>query len=100
MKAIQITLDERLLARLDADEEVKRDGRSAVMRRAVFDYLRRKRRSAVAEAYRRAYGRRKDAELELWADEGAWPEESPVARSGPISLRGPTRPRPRGRDRL
>jgi len=41
----------------------------------VFDYLRRKRRSAVAEAYRRAYGRRKDAELEGWADEGAWPEE-------------------------
>jgi len=63
VKAIQITLDERLLARLDADKEVKRDGRSAVVRRAVFDYLRRKRRSAVAEAYRRAYGRRKDAEL-------------------------------------
>jgi metal-responsive CopG/Arc/MetJ family transcriptional regulator len=75
VKAIQITLDERPLARLDADEEVKRDGRSAVVRRAVFDYLRRKRRSAVAGAYRRAYGRRKDAELEGWADEGAGPEE-------------------------
>ena len=75
MKAIQVTLDERLLERLDADEEVKRDGRSAVMRRAVFDYLRRKRRSAVAEAYGRAYGRRKITELEGWADEGAWPEE-------------------------
>ena len=56
MKAIQITLDERLLARLDADEEVKRAGRSAVIRHAVLDYLRRKRRSSVAEAYRRTYG--------------------------------------------
>jgi len=35
MRAIQITLDERLLADLDADDEVKRDGRSAVLRRAV-----------------------------------------------------------------
>jgi len=72
VKVIRVTLDERLLARLDADEEVKRDGRSAVMRRAVFEYLRRKRRSAVAETYRRAYGKRKDTELEGWADEGVW----------------------------
>ena len=76
MKAIQITVDEGLLAKLDADEEVKRCGRSAVMRRAVFDYLRRKRRTAIAEAYRKAYGKSsKDPELEGWAEEGAWPEQ-------------------------
>jgi len=76
MKAIQITMDERLLAALDADDEVKRDGRSAVMRRAVYDYLRRKRRTAIADAYRQAYGDRKRAAAELadWAGEGAWPE--------------------------
>jgi metal-responsive CopG/Arc/MetJ family transcriptional regulator len=55
MKAIQITFDERLLKELDADPEVKRDGRSLVMRRAVYDYLRRKRRRAIAEGYRDAY---------------------------------------------
>jgi hypothetical protein len=39
MRAIQITVDERLLAALDADEEVRRLGRSAVLRRAAIEYL-------------------------------------------------------------
>jgi metal-responsive CopG/Arc/MetJ family transcriptional regulator len=75
MKAIQITLDEALLAALDSDDEVKRDGRSAVLRRAAADYLRRKRRSAIAEAYRRGYSLGRDRDLEDWADEGTWPDE-------------------------
>jgi metal-responsive CopG/Arc/MetJ family transcriptional regulator len=36
MKPIQITIEERLLQQLDADDEVKRKGRSAVIRQAVF----------------------------------------------------------------
>jgi len=70
MKAIQITFDERLLEKLDSDEEVKREGRSAVIRRAVADYLRKKRRATIADAYRRAYGKQ-PAELDLagWAKE-------------------------------
>lgn len=76
MKAIQITFDERLLARLDGDEEVKRDGRSAVLRRAVGQYLEKKRRSAIADAYRRGYGKHPaKADLAAWADEAAWPKE-------------------------
>ena len=51
MKAVQVTLDERLLAALDADDEVKRDGRSAVLRRAATEYLRRKHRASVAQAF-------------------------------------------------
>ena len=76
MKAIQITFDERLLEKLDNDEEVKQEGRSAVIRRAVADYLRKKRRATIAEAYQRAYGKQ-PAELDLsgWADEGMWPDE-------------------------
>ena len=50
MKAIQITFDEDLLEELDRDPEVRREGRSVVLRRAAFDYLRRKRRSAIAAA--------------------------------------------------
>jgi metal-responsive CopG/Arc/MetJ family transcriptional regulator len=76
MKAIQISFDERLLARLDGDEEVKRDGRSAVLRRAVAQYLERKRRRAIADAYRRGYGKHPaEAEFGAWAEEAAWPEE-------------------------
>ncbi|MGH7822509.1 MAG: ribbon-helix-helix protein, CopG family, partial [Candidatus Binatia bacterium] len=76
MKPIQIMIDEGLLARLDADEEVRRDGRSKVMRRAVAEYLRRKRSRRIAEGYRRAYGgsgRGLGDEFEGWEVEGTWP---------------------------
>jgi metal-responsive CopG/Arc/MetJ family transcriptional regulator len=75
MKAIQVTLDDALLARLDADEDVRRDGRSAVLRRAADLYLRSRRKRAVAEQYAKAYGA--DAGLgpdfDGWDDEGTWP---------------------------
>jgi metal-responsive CopG/Arc/MetJ family transcriptional regulator len=75
MKAIQITLDDALLARLDADEEVQRDGRSAVLRRAADEYLRRRRKRSIAESYARGYGRARGLrELESWEHEGVWPE--------------------------
>ena len=76
MKPIQMLIDEPLLRRLDADEEVKRDGRSAVLRRAASEYLRRRRAGRIAEAYRKAYGDRKGlgSEFAGWEREGSWPE--------------------------
>lgn len=76
MKAIQVTFDERLLAQLDATEEVRRDGRSAVLRRATERYLRSRRQDEVAEGYQKAYGEDPGLgdEFEGWEDEGAWPE--------------------------
>jgi len=75
MKAIQITVDDALLARLDRDPEVKRLGRSAVFRRAVEIYLQQRRKAAIADAYRAAYGRRgSPRDLEGWTGEGVWPE--------------------------
>ncbi len=77
MKPVQIMMDEALLRRLDADDEVRRSGRSAVLRRAAADYLRRSRSRRIAEAYRHAYG--KDAglgdEFTGWEREGSWPEK-------------------------
>lgn len=70
-KTIQIIFDEALLAELDATEEARQKGRSAVLRKAVREYQQRRRRHVVAEGYRRAYG---DA-----------PDMGIVARSGSTS---------------
>ena len=77
MKAIQITIDEGLLRRLDAEPEVRELGRSAVFRRAVDQYLRRKRSSNIDRAYAQAYRGRAGLgkEWQDWEDEGTWPEE-------------------------
>lgn len=74
MKAIQITVDDCLLARLDRDPEVKRLGRSAVFRRAAEAYLVHRRKADIAAAYTKAYGRGGATDLEGWAKEGVWPE--------------------------
>lgn len=75
MKAIQITFDEDLLAELDASEETRRDGRSAVLRRAAGEYLARRRRSEIAERFARAYGKEPGLgdEYAGWEDQGRWP---------------------------
>ena len=77
MKAIQITFDEKLLEELDATDEVRRDGRSAVLRRAVRDYLQRRRRHTIAERYAKAYGSDSALgdEFTGWEDQGRWPDE-------------------------
>ena len=55
---------------------MKQLGRSAVFRRAVGAYLKRQRKRAVAEAYRRAYrgGETSFDDLSGWPEEGVWPE--------------------------
>lgn len=76
MKAVQVLFGEALLERLDADEDVRQHGRSAVLRRLVAEYLRRRKTRKTADAYRRAYGARgpSDEALTGWPDESVWPE--------------------------
>ncbi len=75
MKPIQILIDEPLLKRLDADPEVRRVGRSEVVRRATAEYLRRARSRQIAAGYRHAYGGSAGLgdEWTGWEDEGTWP---------------------------
>ena len=76
MKPIQVRFDEALLKRLDSDAEVRKVGRSAVLRRAAAEYLRRSRAKRIADAYRRAYQGSPGLGHEFagWEDEGSWPE--------------------------
>jgi len=77
MKAIQVMLDEELLERLDSSEEVQREGRSAVLRRAAAEYLQRRRREVIAAQYQKAYSEAGGLGegFEGWEDQGAWPDE-------------------------
>ncbi|MEW5981210.1 MAG: ribbon-helix-helix protein, CopG family [Acidobacteriota bacterium] len=77
MKPIQVMFDEHLLRQLDADAEVQRDGRSAVLRRAAAEYLRRRRSRRIKAAYESAYGSGEGLgdEFSGWVREGSWPEE-------------------------
>lgn len=77
MKAIQVTFDERLLAALDASEEVQREGRSAVLRRAAEEYLARRRSQRISAAYTSAYGEDGGLGCDFlgWDEEGEWPPE-------------------------
>jgi len=67
-KPVQISLDERFLRRIDADPEVKRRGRSAVVRDALELYLRARQRRRTDHEIRAAYGGRPGETLAEVAD--------------------------------
>ncbi|HLE69674.1 MAG TPA: hypothetical protein VJH87_08335 [Vicinamibacteria bacterium] len=74
MRPVQGMFDERLLTKLDADEDVRKVGRSAVLRRIVGEYLRGKRESAIDARYRKGYadGTGLGPEFDGWEEEGVW----------------------------
>ena len=77
MKTIQITINEKLLAALDADEEVKKIGRSALFRKIATEFLESRRRTGISSSYRKAYGDGGGIGPEFagWESESIWPEE-------------------------
>jgi metal-responsive CopG/Arc/MetJ family transcriptional regulator len=77
MKAIQVMLDQRLLEKLDATAEVQKEGRSAVLRRAVEAYLRQRTRTSIESQYRKAYGGNAGLGREFagWEEQGVWLDE-------------------------
>lgn len=76
MKAIQVTVDEQLLKALDSNAEARRDGRSAVIRRALTEYLARRRSADIDQRIRRGYRKHPvDAELKGWTEEAVWPAD-------------------------
>jgi metal-responsive CopG/Arc/MetJ family transcriptional regulator len=73
MKAVQVAFDEETLSQLDAGDEVKREGRSAVLRRVTEECLRRRREEEINEKYRQGYtdGKGLGEEWEGWIEEAA-----------------------------
>ncbi len=57
-------------------EEVREEGRSAVLQRAEAQYLRNRRRRLISEQYRQGYGANPVVEDKLTGleEEEAWPE--------------------------
>lgn len=75
MKAIQVTFDEGLLERLDRHPTVRERGRSAVLREATVEYLKRRDAEEIARRYQAGYRDTAplDDELAGWASQGTWP---------------------------
>ena len=77
MKAIQISIDEDLLERLDSDSAVIAHGRSAVLRRAVADYLARVQAAEISRSYSDGYAATRGwtrEETDWLDDEADWTE--------------------------
>lgn len=77
-RAVQISIDEELLSRIDKDPEARIQGRSAFVRSAVQLYLRVKASAAIDEALHLAYHGRADealAEVEPLIQSQEWPHE-------------------------
>lgn len=75
-RPVQVSIDEELLRRIDADPETRRAGRSAFIRAAARSYLEAKRRRSADDAIRAAYGEKGDelfAEVEDLLGAQAWP---------------------------
>ena len=63
-RAVQVSIDEGLLKRIDQDPETRRVGRSAFLRAAAELYLAVRQRRATDAAIRRAYAGAADEMLE------------------------------------
>jgi metal-responsive CopG/Arc/MetJ family transcriptional regulator len=77
-KAVQISIDEELLRRVDAEPETRERGRSAFVRSAIESYLRTKRRRKIDRAISAAFASQADAmldEVKGLLDAQAWPDD-------------------------
>jgi len=76
-KPVQISLDTKLLRRIDLDAETRREGRSAFIRSAVLLYLDAKRQQELDLQIKKAFGgkgRVLGSEVEELIGSQAWPK--------------------------
>ncbi len=78
MQAIQVSMGQDLLKRIDREPEVQERGRSAFIRSAIQLYLKAKKRHEIDDELSRAYEGCADKMLDEVADfvgTQAWPED-------------------------
>jgi metal-responsive CopG/Arc/MetJ family transcriptional regulator len=77
MKIVQIVLDKKLLHAADQAAKRTKKNRSALVRDALREHLRRLELRASEERDRQGYSRQSQAaeETQRWESEGKWPEE-------------------------
>jgi metal-responsive CopG/Arc/MetJ family transcriptional regulator len=77
MQIIQIVLDKRLLHAADQAAKRTKRNRSALVRDALREHLRRLELRASEERDRQGYlqKRQRDAETRSWESESTWPDE-------------------------
>jgi metal-responsive CopG/Arc/MetJ family transcriptional regulator len=77
METIQVVLDRKLLHAADRAARKTKQNRSALIRDALQEHLRRLEIRALEERDREGYTRRRDAhdEARIWEAEARWPAE-------------------------
>jgi len=77
MRTVQITLDEELVAQIDALAAKLGTTRSAFTRDALRDALARRRELAMERRHRAGYKKKPAGkkEFSIWHDQQVWPEE-------------------------
>jgi len=68
VRAVQVSIDEALLKRIERDPEAREHGRSAFIRSAVELYLQAKKRREIDDSIRRAYAGQADDMLDEIAE--------------------------------
>jgi metal-responsive CopG/Arc/MetJ family transcriptional regulator len=76
METIQVVLDKKLLYATDRAARRMKENRSALVRDALREHLRRLEMRAKEDRDRAGYAKRPQAagEIDLWEAEAAWPE--------------------------
>ena len=77
MQTIQVVLDGKLLRATDLAAKRRKVNRSALIRQALQEHLKRLHILDLEERDRRGYQARprKNAEIKAWEDAAAWPED-------------------------
>jgi metal-responsive CopG/Arc/MetJ family transcriptional regulator len=75
MKPIQVVMDEELLREVDREAKRAKTKRSALIREAIREHLKRRRVRELEERHRAGYERHPPVEFDAWDQVAAWPKE-------------------------